>query len=232
MDIGNALATYVREHKIPIFGIADASGFAHALPGWHPHEVMPLCKSVVVFGRPFIEHPLRVEEKTHLANDSWWETNASVSQEIARWRGDIVNLLDTFGLGAANVGGFGPSTEPTLSYRLAQYEAGVGVYGRFGACLNPEFGCYYAVGVLLTDAELPPSDQDRLKDFAPCEGCAICADVCPVRAIDASSPPERANNQALCLRFVWKMKGRHSEEVKVCSRCFSACPWSKASPST
>ncbi len=230
----SALDEFVRAQQIPIFGIASADGFEHALPGLHPTELMPACKSVLIFGRPFVEHSLRVDEETHIADESWWTVNEGVIREIAGWRGELVNFFDGFGLGTANFGGFVLTSELTFSHRLAQYEAGLGVYGRFGVCLNPSLGCFYRVGVLLTEAALMPSDKDRLRGFEPCEGCKLCAEVCPVRAIDASKAPAQGYNRELCVRFILKLRdryerdaGRYTQGVKICGRCFSVCPWAR-----
>jgi epoxyqueuosine reductase QueG len=224
MNLDQQLSEYVNKEQIPLYGIASASGFEYAQPGLHPKDLMPTCQSAIVFGTSFIEYPLNVRAK-HKADDSWWEHNRPVDQQIGDWRGDLVNLLDKHGLGAANFGGYKPQSEPSLSYRLAQIEAGVGVFGRFGVCLNPDLGCYYKVGVLLTDAVLTPSDKNALSDFNPCEGCHECADVCPVKGIDASKPPGAGYNRDLCVRFILKMKERHGMDTKICSRCFSVCPW-------
>jgi ferredoxin len=225
MDIDGALTRLVQKRQIPIFGIANADGFEYALPGWRPKELMPRCKSVVLFGRPFEGYPPYIVNKRHIAADSWWEANEVVFREVSRWRGEIIDLFDEFGLATANFGGYGPTSEPTFSYRLAQHEAGIGVYGRFGVCLNPDFGCYYKVGVLLTEAELNPSDPARLEDFSPCEGCTECADACPVRAIDSSQTPAKGYDRHRCIRFILKMKERHGADAKICARCFSVCPW-------
>jgi epoxyqueuosine reductase QueG len=226
MDPDLVLAKFVKEKRIPIFGIANADGFEHAGAGWHPQELMPRCQSVLIFGHPFVGRPPQVGGKTHLAHDSWWKVNASVSRQVATWRGELINLFDEFGLGIANFGGYRLTAEPTFSFRLAQYEAGIGVYGRFGVCLRPDFGCYYTVGVLLTEAKLIPSEKTWLERFAPCVDCTRCAEVCPVRAIDPSKAPVQGYNRDLCLRFILKMKSRYGDDAKICSRCFGACPWS------
>jgi hypothetical protein len=69
VDLNSTVQEYVHQRPIPIFGIARAGGFEHALPGWHPRQLMPRCNSVVVFGRPFVPHPYQVDEKTHLGFD-------------------------------------------------------------------------------------------------------------------------------------------------------------------
>jgi hypothetical protein len=56
MGLDGAMAEFVDNRTIPIFGIANTQGFADALPGWHPKELMPKCESVVVFGHPLFQH--------------------------------------------------------------------------------------------------------------------------------------------------------------------------------
>jgi hypothetical protein len=98
MDLDSALKQFVRERRIPIFGIASADGFEHALLGWHPQQLLPRCKSVVVFGRPFVEYPMHVDKETHIVNQSWWTANDSIYRGVKEWRGELINLFDKFGL--------------------------------------------------------------------------------------------------------------------------------------
>ncbi len=226
MDLDGTMAEFVQSRDIPIFGIANTQGFAHALPGWHPKELMPKCESVIVFGHPLFQHPLHMEERTYIANQSWWDAQRIVSRQIAAWKGELFGLFDGFGLGVASFGRFRLTTVPTFSYRLAQVEAGVGVYGRAGACVNPDYGCYYRVGTLLTEAKLTPTSGTHLAGFNPCEGCSECGKVCPVRAIDVSKEPGAGYDRERCMRFIMRMSERSGTQAKICSQCFSVCPWS------
>ena len=226
MDLDGAVAEFVRSRKIPIFGIADADGFADALPGWHPKELVPKCESVLVFGHPLLHHPLQIEERTHVANRSWFDVQRLVSTQIDTWKGELFGLLDRFGVGVASFGVFRPTISPTFSYRLAQVEAGVGVYGRAGACIHPDYGSYYRVGVLLTEAKLAPTDSKRLDGFQPCKGCGACGEVCPIRAIDLSEEPGAGYDRERCMRFVMTMSERSGTRAYICGRCYSLCPWS------
>lgn len=234
MNVRTFIDQYIDKAKIPIFAITTANDFEHALPGWQPMELMPDAKSILVFGRPLIEYPRIVDEKTHIADESWWTKNTEVFDQIAVWRGGIINILDNFGYGAANFGGFWLTTEATFSYRLVMDRAGIGAYGRFGVCIHPDYGCYFRVGVLLTDEELTPTKRPDLANFRPCEGCSLCADVCHVRAIDKTKSPAEGYNRELCMRFILTIKKRHKREsdidpygVKVCNRCFGICPYAK-----
>jgi epoxyqueuosine reductase QueG len=226
MDLDGAVTEFVRSRKIPIFGVADADGFAHALPGWHPKELMPQCESVLVFGHPLLHHPLHIEERTYIANRSWFDVQRLVSTQIDTWKMELFGLLDRCGLGVASFGVFRPTISPTFSYRLAQVEASVGVYGRAGACIHPDYGSYYRVGVLLTEARLTPTNGKRLDGFQPCEGCGRCGEVCPVRAIDASRVPGAGYDRERCMRFVMKMSERSRIRAYICAQCYSLCPWS------
>ncbi len=226
MELAAALRSLIVEEGVPLFGIADAVGFQKALPDWHPLRLMPAAKRALIFGRPFVSPRLVVDEKTDLSNDAYWKANEPVLAGISRLRGGILNLLDTFGFAAGNFGGFNADFTPTFSYRLAQHEAGVGVYGRFGVCINPTYGCYYTTGVLLTDAELPVTPKRQLEGFSPCRNCSRCAEVCPAKAIDPETDPETCYDREKRIRYIRALKRKYGMEAKACSRCFSVCPWS------
>jgi epoxyqueuosine reductase QueG len=226
MNLDGAIAEFIEKNNIPIFGITGTQGFAGALSGWHPKELMPKCESVIVMGHPLVEHPLHMEESTYIANRSWWESQRVVSSQINAWKGELFALLDSYGLGVASFGVFRRTTSPTFSYRIAQVEAGVGVYGCLGACINPEYGCYYRVGVLLTEAKLTQTNGIHLEGFNPCEGCSECSQVCPIKAIDASKAPGAGYDRERCARFIFKMSERSGTNAYICSQCYSVCPWS------
>lgn len=226
MNLDPAIAEFVEKNNIPIFGIASAQDFTDALPGWHPKELMPKCESVIVMGHPLFEHPLYMQEGTYIANRSWWDTQRAVSKQLTAWKGELFALLDSYGLGVASFGVFMRRTLPTFSYRLAQVEAGFGVYGRAGACINPEYGCYYRVGVLLAEAKLTQTNGTHLEGFNPCEGCSECVQVCPIKAIDGSKEPGAGYDRERCARFVLSMSERSGIGAYICSQCYSMCPWS------
>ncbi len=232
MNIQSEIDHYIEEFRIPIYAVTECEDFEYALSGWQPKDLMPRARSILIFGRPFIEHPKIVDEKTHIADETWWTKNTQVFEQIADWRSGIVNILDDFGFGAANFGGFWLTTEPTFSYRLIMVRAGLGVYGRFGVCIHPNYGCYFRVGALLTDAELIPTPVPDLTNFNPCADCSLCADVCPVRAIDKTKSPAEGYNREVCMRFILAIKKKHKSrseidpcDVKVCNRCFGVCPY-------
>ena len=226
MDLDSTLSEFVRARDIRIWGVASAAGFADALPGWHPKDLMPKCESIIVLGHPLLPHSLQMDLGTYVATRSWWDTQRPLSRRIAAWKEELFTLLDGCGLGVASFGVFRVTTRPTFSYRLAQVEAGLAVYGRAGACIHPDYGSYYRVGVLLTEAELAPTSRDHLHGFEPCTGCSECAALCPIGAIDASREPGAGYDRERCARFIFAMSERSGTREYICSQCFSQCPWS------
>jgi epoxyqueuosine reductase QueG len=226
MGVTEELESLISEERVRIFGVADTEGFEHALPEWHSRRLVPRAARAVVLGRPFAGVRLVVDEKTGLSNDSYGKANEPVLEDVARLRHRIADLLDRFGCAACFSGGFNPEGfEPTFSYRLAQHEAGVEVYGQFGVCIRPDAGCWYTIGVLLTDVEIPVTARNALENFRPCSGCRRCAGACPAGAIDANREPEVGYDRDRCIRYIQALKKRHGADAKVCARCFSACPW-------
>jgi epoxyqueuosine reductase QueG len=225
VEARSSLLSLFKRQEVPLFGVASCSGFMHAEAHLHPRALLPMAESAVIFGMPFVGPGLIVDQNTNLSNAEHWERNQPVFKSICVLRAQIVDLLDGSGYIACNLGGFDPTLRSTFSYRLAQHEAGVGVYGRFGVCINPSLGCYYTVGVLLTDAVLAPTDSTVLASFRPCRDCRLCADICPANAIDPIKDPETGYDRDRCVRFILGLKRRYGADAKACGRCFSICPW-------
>ncbi len=225
MDVESSLLTLIEKEEVPLFGVANCDRFRHAGPFLHPKTLVPSAASAIVFGVSFVGPGLSVDQKTNLSSEQHWHQNQRVHGTITRLRAQIIDLLDNYGYLACILGGYNPTMRPTFSYRLVQYEAGVGVYGRFGVCINPGLGCYYTVGALLTDAVLCPTNGLALLDFQPCRECRKCADECPTKAIDPSMQPETGYDRERCIKFIQATKKKYGPEAKVCGRCFSVCPW-------
>ena len=70
---------------------------------------------------------------------------------------------------------------PPLSLRYLAVGAGVGVFGWSGNVMVPGHHSNVYLDAVLTDAKLTP---DSLLEEDLCDGCRICASVCPVEFID------------------------------------------------
>jgi epoxyqueuosine reductase QueG len=109
-----------------------------------------------------------------------------------------------------------------FSFKLAAYEAGIGVFGRCGLIITPECGPRIRLGVLLTDAKLRPTG--RLQGFNPCQKCQTCAELCPVKAINPALPPSQGFDREKCVNFVNYLREKTQNRIFYCGVCFDNCP--------
>jgi epoxyqueuosine reductase QueG len=205
-------------------GFADPKeGFEHVLEGYHPLEVWPDCRTVIVYAVPMSPEM----NDTYLGPYSPWQGRELpfpvpgniLSEEYALCR--MVRLTSGYvqmtGMAVLEARGY-RTTFRRIQYKPAAYEAGLGVYGRSGLVLHPELGSRMCLGVIMTDAQLPP---DRpLRDFDPCGDCTVCIDGCPAGAYspDGSYPEAWSRDTCMARRAEIDAEGLY------CNRCMAACP--------
>jgi epoxyqueuosine reductase QueG len=114
---------------------------------------------------------------------------------------------------------------PRLSLKLAAYEAGLGVYGRCGIIITPEYGPRVNFGVVLTNANLEP--DEKLANFNPCIDCQLCVNLCPPKAIREKSCPPTGHNRDKCVNFVLKLREKLGDKRFLCGYCYNFCPVGK-----
>ncbi len=103
--------------------------------------------------------------------------------------------------------------------------AGLGVKGKNGLLINPEFGSWVFIGEIVTTLGLEPA-QAQVID---CSNCRKCIESCPTGALS-----EKGVDKALCLSDITQRKGELSEEQKKlvaeygcawgCDICQKVCP--------
>jgi epoxyqueuosine reductase len=106
--------------------------------------------------------------------------------------------------------------------------AGIGEVSRAGIILNPYLGLGYKAAAVLTDM---PVAADRPMDFGLqrfCQGCKICAENCPSKAI-ATGDKAMYNGYE-----TWKLDTRRcasfnftNKKGTMCNRCVKSCPWTQ-----
>lgn len=122
-----------------------------------------------------------------------------------------------------------PSGNDTAQSIPLAIDAGLGELGRNGLLITPEFGPQQRICKVFTDLPLKP---DQPIDFGLqrfCEGCEICANVCPARAIkfgERTTEPTSISNRTGILRWpvdVGKCYLFWQENGTSCSNCIAAC---------
>lgn len=201
-------------------GIAPVERFDEAPKGFHPKDIFPDAKSVVVIAKCFPEGPFRTSSPVPYtaANDVLLNEVIRISCELC------LQLERKETLIAVPV----PS-EPyeywdenekqgkgILSLKHAGHLAGLGSLGKNSLLTNPEHGNRLILGAVLLDIEL---EGDQVVDHQFCnDNCQLCIDSCPVGAIDGLSV-----NQKLC-RGNSGLVTKKGYFLYVCNECRKVCP--------
>jgi len=214
-DLKSEIARFLRDRGA--FQVRVASplvGFEKAIRGCHPLDVMKKGKSVIVFaiyvGLDYYRI-VKVEGKT--AGDD------RIGYIFRDWLAyELAEFLKAKGFSAVFPYGH---FDKGLSFKLAAHEAGVGVYGKCGLIITPEYGPRVNIGVVVTDAVLEP---DEKLDFNPCKACKVCVRVCPVEAVREGLDPPVSHNREECVNFIQGLRDESGDPKFFCGYCYDKCP--------
>ena len=201
-------------------GIAPVERFKEAPNGFHPADIFPKTKSVVVLAKCFPEGPFHANSPV-----PYTAANDVQLNDVTRITCDLcVELERNDGLTAVPI----PS-EPyeywdderkegkgILSLRHAGNLAGLGSIGKNSLLTNREYGNRLVLGAALLNVEL---EGDPTFDYQFCDdSCNLCIDSCPVSAINDSTV-----NQKLCRgHSIYLTKKGYL--LYVCNECRKVCP--------
>jgi len=223
-DLRKRLERLVKDYGAYDMRVADASkGFENAMPGCRPKVVMENCNSVVVFAiyvGGHYYHTLKIENK--IAGD---DRIMHIFRDWVQYK--AADYLQERGYCAVVPTGFFNREKwiPRFSSKLAAYEAGLGIYGRCGIIITPEYGPRVNIGVILTDANLEP--DEKLTDFDPCLKCWLCVDLCPPKAIRENTSALLGHDRDKCINFVSKLREKTNDHHFYCGYCYDFCPVGK-----
>lgn len=203
-----------------LVGIAPASRFDAAPPGFHPRDIYSKTESVIVFaiGLPtetlFAETPVPFTHVNNLAMHKVDEIAYALSIDLDRKgiRNVLIPTDDPYEYwDPGRLEGRG-----ILSLRHAGMLAGLGKLGRNTLLTNKDFGSMIQIGALLTDRVIEP---DPLADYETCSpGCRICLDSCPQKALTGETVIQK-----LC-RPVSNFRSERGFILKKCYECRKRCP--------
>jgi epoxyqueuosine reductase QueG len=201
-------------------GIAPVDRFSLAPKGFHPHDISPDCRSVLVFAKKLPAGSLFASSCI-----PYTYINRLITEEVDRLTLALSRRLES--LGAVNVPV--PSDDPSeywepersyargiLSLRHAGHLAGLGVLGRNTLLINDKLGNMIQLGALLLNEELA---ADPLATYQACkENCNLCMRSCPQSALDGTTV-----NQQAC-RLLSTCKNERGFILKKCWECRKVCP--------
>lgn len=197
-------------------GIAGVDRFADAPEGFHPRDVLPGCRSVVSFACRFPAGTLRCASPV-----PYTRVRNTITAKLDAIALDACMELERRGVTTVPI----PTNESLLDERTGRYRgavsqkhaaqaAGLGTIGRHSLLITPRLGSMVWLGMLLTEAALEP---DPLLEPV-CNGCGLCVEACPVRALDG---------ELLCQRTCWDhaFVTEHENWRIRCHACRDVCPY-------
>lgn len=209
----------VLDRGADLCGIASIDRFSEAPEGYHPCDVLPSCKSVIVFARRFLNGTLQCQSTV-----PYTIIRNLLSSEMDRMAVEICYEMEKRGIVAIPTGTNGPTEFDTrtgrfrniVSAKHCAWKAGLGRIGKNTLLVTPDYGNMVWLSVILADAEL---EADPVLEGSPCpEGCHLCIDACPVKALG-----EPAMKQMDCWNYAFGSDNGGEFRIK-CFRCREICP--------
>jgi len=200
-------------------GIATVDRFADAPEGFHPYDVLPSCKSAVVFAKAFPTGTLFCSN-----NMPYTITRNMLSNELDAMSTKFCALMEKSGITAVPTGTISHTRldqktgrrRAMVSAKHSAVAAGLGRIGKNTLLITPEYGNMVWLNVVLTDYIFEPDD---LLQGNPCsDNCTICIDSCPVKAL---GDPEM--DQGACYAFAFRAIEGEDFSIK-CHSCRFLCP--------
>jgi len=200
-------------------GIAPIDSFKEAPRGFHPADIFPSCKSVVVIAGRIPEGPFRSGSAV-----PYTAVNDALLQKVIHITVSMSLELEQHGAVCVPV----PS-EPyeywdeenregkgILSLKHAGKLAGLGTIGKNSLLTNRLLGNRMVLGALLMDLVV---EHDEVDTAPRCgDECRACEDTCPVHAISGGMV-----NQKLC-RGNSCTVNKKGYALYTCFECRSVCP--------
>lgn len=208
-----------RELGADLCGVAPVERFAGAPEGFHPRDVLPECRAVVVLGCGFLRNSVRAASTIPYTD---------VRNHLTRRMDDLAirlcYALEARDVPALPVNAIGPTewdartgkSRGILSLKHAAELAGLGRIGRNTLLVNDRWGNMLWLSAVLVAA---PLAGDAPAAYATCpDGCRACLDACPVGALDGVSM-----DQKKCWEYAFGT--HHGGEWRIkCHTCRSVCP--------
>ncbi len=216
-----AIKNILAELGADLCGIAGVDRFADAPQGFHPTDVFPQCKAVVVLAKRMPAGLAQVNPRI-----VYNRYNDLVLEELDRITLEAALQMEKLGILAVPI----PSDSPyefwdaeemrgmgTISLRHAAVLAGLGSFGKSSMVLNKDYGNMISLGAILVDVHL---QSDPLAEEVCLPSCRRCLDACPTKALGGKSVIQKN-----CRPHTYQ-KHQRGFGVVNCNACRVVCPLS------
>jgi epoxyqueuosine reductase len=178
------LRSYALANGADLLGFAGIDRFDDAPAEFHPRNIYPNVKTVVVMGirvlrglMESLDNHCYIPYNAHGYGGINEQFMRDTKQRVACW------LEDRGYSGVPVVQWTGaPHQEPIICHRTAAVAAGLGEIGWSKVFISKRFGPLQRFGIVLTDAELP---SDPMQTESLCDKCKACVRHCPGQAISS-----------------------------------------------
>ncbi|MGD0273680.1 MAG: hypothetical protein ABSB96_08130 [Gaiellaceae bacterium] len=236
---------------VPLLGFCAASKMANESPGYTPEDLLPGARGLVSLAVP-VPHavyrtPKNAPEMICRAQSLCYRRLDELSVRIAALleeRGE--RAIPVFGCSPMQINKKGDIAGYLNHIRMGEL-AGIGVRGRNGILVNSRYGARLMLGGVVTTAPLPEIRYPDIDEPGCPPGCRICADVCPVRAIDPTGERVKimrclnhtsrtalmSKSRFVMLRAIrprsaarlMNLTSLDEHTLHVCSKCVALCPY-------
>lgn len=216
----NQIKEFILSIGADVCGVANVDRFSEAPAGFHPTDIFPNSKSVIVLGIALPKGLTKVESRLIYGHFNYG-TCPNVDWVSFRAAKEIERLYSGYAVPLPADGPYEYWDEEKLegrgliSMKHAAVLAGIGTLGKNTLLLNEKYGNLLTLGAVLTDLNL---DSDPLAESICIEGCNMCIKNCPSQALDG----QRAN-QTKCRPNTYGTNTRGFDTVN-CNKCRVVCP--------
>jgi epoxyqueuosine reductase QueG len=237
--------------SLAVLGFAPASDMYGAPAGHRPEDLLPGARGLISFALPLPRSVYRIpahgEEMVCRAQSLLYRRLDSIAVRIAALLEDQgEQALPVFGCSPMEINSAGDVGGYLNQIRMAE-AAGIGAIGRNGLLIHSRYGSRLMLGGVVTTALLPSLRRSKTREPGCPSNCRICADACPVGAID---PDAQRVDVMTCLEYTARTPlmsrlrfgllrafrpeaaarllnhtALDEHTLHVCSRCVALCPY-------
>lgn len=238
---------FLARHDISVYGATPSSALESEPEGYRPSDLVPGAQSLFCVG---VAVPRGVFHTNRRAETTYWRTASVIYRHLdailvrcAAMLEDCGQLaVPVFGCFPYEVRGKGDFWGYLNLVKMAE-SSGLGRPGKNGILINSKAGPRLILGGIVTTARLPVLNSSESREKGCPDGCFVCRDACPVKAIDHTGKVGRLKCMRHSIRsplFLHLLKSGEIDEADIemvnqvcgvddhsmytCIACVAACP--------
>ena len=223
MDLMNKIEEIcARPDGVDLAGVSSVGRFNDLPEENRPTALLPKAESVIVLGSQLFQvltKKLTAVRKIGEVSfrDFYNAHNETVLNDLQQTGYRLARYLTNQGFPSINIGldltDYRTIRAP-ISFKYAAVQAGLGVIGKSGLLITPQYGPRVKLSAVVTEAALQETPR---VDGDVCGDCDICIKVCPSGALkDPGDGPGPYYDRFVCCSFYTANEG--------CGMCLAKCP--------